>query len=143
MVEVSLTSSHHRTRTVRGIFDTGADYSVLDPQWIEQLRVAAGECIPWDVTTASGAHADGKLTLLEARLDTRVFQMPVIFLPGVPTDVFGRVGLFDRFKISMDPHAEVTTFDWLGEGTPWAETIEAYWKRELAKAVTGKPSLDG
>lgn len=143
MVEVSLTSSHHRTRTVRGVFDTGADYTVPDPQWLEQLRVAESECIPWAVTTASGANADGKLTLLDARLDAEVVRMPVVFLPGVPIDIFGRVGLVDRFRISMDPRGEVTTFDWLGEGKPWAETLEAYWKRELAKAAPGPPPLDG
>jgi hypothetical protein len=68
--------------------------------------------------------------------------MPVVFLPGVPTDVFGRVGLFDRFQISFDPTHGVTSFTWLGHGIPWAAAVETYWKGELAR-VAAKPALDG
>jgi len=135
---VALTSPHHRTRTVKGLFDSGADITHLDPQWMAQLRVTDQECIPWQVRVASGATADGRLTLLDARLDNTTFRMPVVFLAGLPTDLFGRVGLFDRFKIDFDPEHAVTSFTFVGHGIPWATVVEAHWNGELAKVAAAK-----
>lgn len=125
---------------MKGLFDSGADITHLDPQWMSQLRVTDQECIAWRIRVASGATAEGKLTVLDASLDNNIFRMPVVFLPGLPTDLFGRVGLFDRFNIEFDPIHSVTRFTWIGAGIPWTAGLEAHWKAELSKVSGAKPS---
>jgi hypothetical protein len=132
-MEVALTNPNaHRTRTVRGMFDSGADYTHLREEWKDRLRVTDDDCIDWQDRIANGQMIPGKLTFLDAALDGHEFRMPVVFMPGTPTDLIGRIGVFDQFAINQDPKTSITTFQWIGAtGTPWSVAIEQQWSDQL------------
>jgi hypothetical protein len=133
VIEVEFAKGY-RKRLVRGLYDSGADYAHLRKEWQSRLRVADEECTPWQDRVADGHIVDGLLTFLDATLDGHTFRMPVVFSEVVPTDLFGRAGIADQFKIENDPSQGMSTFTWTGaKGEPWAAKSEAVWKEAVSK----------
>jgi hypothetical protein len=53
------------------------------------------------------------------------FELPIIFVKGLPTNIFGRVGLMDNFRITFDPNSLATVFDWAPGPTQWVAQAQA------------------
>lgn len=60
--------------------------------------------------------------------------MPVAFVKEVPTDLFGRFGLLERFAVTINGAAGLTKFEWTGDAAPLTDTFERLWKEGLEKA---------
>jgi len=138
LIEVTLTKGY-RSRLVKGLFDTGADFTHVRQDWKDRLRVPDSECVPWEIRVADGHVVEGQLTVIDATFDEHTFRMPVVFSPFVPTDLIGRIGIFDQFKIEQDPKNATTVFTWVGPvAEPWSAAIERQWKDRLSKKPSSK-----
>jgi len=102
---------------VSGVLDTGADVTELQPPLIDQFQVDEDACGFIPITNDHGIIVDTEpVTMATGSLDGYEFRMPVHLRRTVtrPRQVFGRSGLIDHFKISLDPAAATTTFEWSG-----------------------------
>ena len=121
-----------------GLFDTGADISVLRYEWKERLGITDGQCVETPILGASGAGT-AIYTMVDAALDGHGFRIPVIFSTEVPLDVIGRVGFCDQFVIKHDPVMQTTSFEWIGpQGQPWAAVFEARIQLELEEKARAR-----
>jgi hypothetical protein len=117
---------------VPGLFDTGADSTELPTVYRQQLGIGLDKCA---AMKAHGAWVP--FTVVEARLDGHVFDLPVTFvdvhLPdGTALVLFGRVGILEHFSVSLAP--QMTRFEWIEGST--APLVAAYdnWLVEWLKA---------
>jgi hypothetical protein len=142
LVEVEITAtSHHRVRLIKGLFDSGADWTTLRMEWKEALRVRDSECFETELTGICGKDNPIRAlaTVLDASLDGRRFRIPVAFVREVPIDLFGRTGLLERYKVQLDAFGGLTTFDWADCPAPLADSFEQNWKAELSKKANPGP----
>jgi hypothetical protein len=102
---------------VRGVFDTGADFTDLQPPLIDQFHLDEDQYGFSPVIDDNGVVADTEpIAIATARLDGHDFPLPVHLYRTVRRSqhVFGRAGLLDYFRITLDPAAAATTFEWYG-----------------------------
>lgn len=96
---------------VEGMFDTGADWTELQVALIDALGIAPVLCAPSQV----GGHWRPS-TVVEARLDGHIFNLPVTFVDryagGNLINLFGRIGLLDQFRVIHNPRRKRTGFGW-------------------------------
>lgn len=139
LVEVTVSApAHHRTRLIKGLLDSGADWTTLRMEWKESLRIRDSECFWTDLTGICGPDNPIKCqaTLLEAVLDGHTFRLPVAFAKEVPVDLFGRFGLLERFTALLEGSQGLTTLDWVeAAGAPLTDQFQQRLKDELQKAV--------
>ena len=143
LVEVTISSQHHRTRLIKGLLDSGADWTTLRMEWKDALRVRDAECFETKLTGICGPDNPimSLATLLDATLDGHTFRMPVAFVKEVPVDLFGRIGLLERFRVQLDAPAALTTFEWAGAAdAPLTAFFTELMKRELAKPAAAPDS---
>ncbi len=110
---------------IDGMFDTGADWTELHTSFIDILGIPMNKCAP---TKAHGVWRP--TTVVEARLDGHVFNLPVTFLDdnmagGESLNLFGRIGILDTFRILHDPEQQRTAFE-RAEGLPPSAAAAAY-----------------
>lgn len=137
LIEVAISSRHHRTRLIKGLFDSGADVTTLRMEWKDALRIQDGECYETKLTGICGPDnpITAIQTVLDATLDGHTFRMPVAFAKVVPTDLFGRAALLERFRVVLDAQAGLTTLDWTAAATaPLAAWYEQHWREQTTKA---------
>ncbi|MGH7883761.1 MAG: hypothetical protein ACREN8_12815 [Candidatus Dormibacteraceae bacterium] len=103
---------------VAGLFDTGA--SITSLRSIEQpgLGINDNRCIPMALTAANGIVTWQRLTMDSAFLDGHEFRIPLVFSPRLPINLFGRVGIMDLWKITLDPATLTTEMIWRGPQMP-------------------------
>ena len=120
---------------IKGLFDSGADHTCLRMEWKERLRVPDSECFELELTGICGKDNPivGLATILHATLDGQRFKLPVTFVREVPTDLFGRSGLVERFNVALEAGRGLTTFEWSGAQAPMAEQFEKAWKGKIAQ----------
>src|SRR5713226_1803285 len=98
---------------VEGMFDSGADSTELAYDLIPTLGIDLAKC------AAMKVHGIWRpFTVVEARLDNNVFDLPVAFTPDVQADgetvnLFGRLGIIEHFRIGFKPDTRETEFEWL------------------------------
>lgn len=134
LVEITLAKGH-RIRLIKGLFDTGADHACLRLEWMERLRIQDSECFELDMTGICGKDnpIKGLATVVDATFDGHDFRLPVAFAKELPTDLFGRYGLLERWRVQLDSGTGLTTFEWTDAGAPLADFFENKLKAELAK----------
>lgn len=101
---------------VSGLFDTGSDITELHSSFIGTLDIPMNQC---GAIQAHGIWCP--TTVVEARLDGHVFNLPVTFFDNKAgnddVNLFGRVGVLDIFRILHDPEQQRTGFERI-EGLP-------------------------
>jgi hypothetical protein len=134
LVEMTL-SRGYRIRSIKGLFDSGADHACLNLEWKDRLRVPDSDCFDLDLTGICGKDhpVKGLATVLDATFDGHAVRLPLAFVAELPTDLFGRFGLLECWTALLDPLARVTTFEWVTDNTPMGTTFEGHWKSEVAK----------
>jgi hypothetical protein len=115
---------------VEGLLDTGADVTQLHVGLIDVLGISMNQCAPVK------AHGGWRpTTVVQARLDDHVFDLPVTFVDRQIGDevinLFGRTGLLDIYRIVHDPVQRRTEFEWI-ENLPPSAAAVAYEKDVVA-----------
>jgi hypothetical protein len=102
---------------------------------MERLRIQDSECFELDMTGICGKDnpIKGLATVVDATFDGHDFRLPVAFAKELPTDLFGRYGLLERWRVQLDSGTGLTTFEWTDAGAPLADFFENKLKAELAK----------
>jgi hypothetical protein len=123
--------------SVEGIFDSGADSTELAQDLIQTLGIDLAKC------AAMKAHGIWRpFTVVHARLDDHVFDLPVTFTPDVHADdetvnLFGRLGIFEHFRITHRPDTRQTEFEWVNGMTAPVVTQYDNWLVEWIAAHPG------
>jgi len=127
------------TLDVEGVFDTGADMIDLQPPKLAEFQINADQH-GFSTTVINGQKWMIPIVIAEAELDGHWFEVPVALYPfdTRPVHVFGRAGLLDHFKVTLDPAAGQTRFEWNGKGPH--SRIEAI-KQEFVDPLIGKRQL--
>ena len=101
---------------IEGVFDTGADWTDLQPPAIGQFGIDEDQHGFATIQDNGIVVATIPVAMATARLDGQEFPLPVTLYPNAvrPTHVFGRAGLLDHFHVTLDPVAGETTLEWRG-----------------------------
>lgn len=131
---------------VEGMFDTGADWTELQTGLMDTLGIAPAQC--------AASLVDGvwrPSTVVEARLDGHVFNLPVTFVDRYAgpdlVNLFGRIGILDQFGVAVNPKLKRSGFHWREGQVPSSaaiafETHVAKWLEQHPEGfVAGEPYL--
>ena len=130
--------SGDQQQPVGGLFDTGTTLTLLQANIREQLAISADQCTPQGVKGVGGV-TEGLLTILDAQMiepiltgpaaalntEGATFQLPVVFVEALQTNLFGRTGLMDNFYIALEPDNLATNFSWEPGPEQWTDEVRS------------------
>jgi len=100
---------------VRAVVDSGADYSIFDARFAEQIGIPITRFQQLEVKGIANSIT-GNLCNIKTKVLDEFFEMPVLFVKNYsgPFNILGRKGFFEKHIITFDEaklEIKVKTFD--------------------------------
>jgi hypothetical protein len=117
IVEVAI-QINDATETISAVLDPGADFTVLQPRFLETFAIDEDACgyLEAAVDANGMVTATVPLTMAVASFGGHDFAMPVQFDKELLRPcLIGRSGFLEHFRIELDPATASTRFVWQGQ----------------------------
>ena len=108
VLQVFISHSGRRSKSLEAIVDTGADHCIFDAGIADGLgiQLRAGEEVVFS-GIARGAETTGYLHRVTLTVAAQTYDVPIVFAYGLATTgILGQIGFFDHFVVTFDwtPH---------------------------------------
>lgn len=128
---------------ITGVYDPGADFTVLQPSFIATFAVDEDACgyLEAEVDKKGNVLATVPLAMALGRFAGQDFRLPIQFDKQlVRPCLFGRSGFGEHFRVTLEASTSTTTFEWQGQSpSSTLKQVEAFIASRVGKRPKPPP----